>query len=191
MGLSGKIKASIAGTSRDVSGKITERYREHVGEELLKKQEALDTLEAELNQREARLSAEESKRTKYYRVPRLWFDVPITLAVVGLGVWGYRLFQHSEAAWGASENKSYSSINVSNLVSGSDDLLKHRAVFERAAQQLIAKGTCSAKDFREMGGWVKSATTYKNQPVYFTYCGGGMSQDGRIYLDASNGRIFK
>lgn len=33
------------------------------------------------------------------------------------------------------------------------------------------------------------SSNHRDQPIYFTYCD-GMSASNRIYLDASNGRIF-
>jgi hypothetical protein len=75
------------------------------------------------------------------------------------------------------------------LVAQSDDFAEHRAAFARAAGKLISDGKCTAADFKEMGGWVKS-TTHRNEPVYFTYCG-GMTISNRIYLNAGNGRVFQ
>lgn len=76
------------------------------------------------------------------------------------------------------------------LVSGSDDYRKYKSAFVKAAQNLIAAGRCTADDFKQMGGWVKSTTTYRNKPVYFTYCG-GMTLSNRIYLNAATGDIFR
>lgn len=74
------------------------------------------------------------------------------------------------------------------LVAHSDDFAQHRAAFVRAANTLIRQGRCTPVDFQEQGGWVKSSN-HRDQPIYFTYCG-GMSASNRIYLDASNGRVF-
>lgn len=60
---------------------------------------------------------------------------------------------------------------IEELVSGSDDFARYRTAFAQAAQSLIAQRRCSERDFRDMGGWVKS-TSHRNQPIYFTYCGG-------------------
>lgn len=76
------------------------------------------------------------------------------------------------------------------LVAQSDDFQRHRRAFAQAAAQLIADGRCTRQDFIEMGGWLKSVNEYRDQPVYFTYCG-GMTQAHKIYLDASTGRIFR
>ena len=75
------------------------------------------------------------------------------------------------------------------LVSGSDDYRKHKEVFARTASKLIASGQCTAQDFKEMGGWLKSMS-HKNSPVYFMYCG-GMSVQNRLYLNATTGEVFK
>lgn len=79
---------------------------------------------------------------------------------------------------------------LEKLVSGSDDYRKHKSVFVDAARKLIASGRCTAEDFKEMGGWVKSTTTYRNKPVYFTYCG-GMTVSNRLYLNAVTGDVFQ
>ena len=60
----------------------------------------------------------------------------------------------------------------------------------KAAAQLIAGGTCTRKDFKDMGGWMKSVNQYRDRPVYFTYCG-GMTSANKIYLDASTGKTFR
>lgn len=77
-----------------------------------------------------------------------------------------------------------------SLVAQSDDFSRHRRAFAAAAAQLIADGRCTRNDFVEMGGWMKSVNQYRDQPVYFTYCG-GMTNANRLYLDASTGRIFR
>lgn len=77
-----------------------------------------------------------------------------------------------------------------SLVAQSDDFQRHRRAFATAAAQLIADRRCTRQDFLEMGGWMKSVNQYRDQPVYFTYCG-GMTNANRIYLDAATGRIFR
>lgn len=74
------------------------------------------------------------------------------------------------------------------LVRQSDDFAQHRAAFVRAANELIQSGRCTPGDFEEQGGWMKSSN-HRNEPVYFTYCG-GMTVANRIYFDAQTGRIF-
>ena len=75
------------------------------------------------------------------------------------------------------------------MIAQSDDFPRHRLAFVRAANQLIAEGRCTRQDFEDVGGWSKSST-HRNQPVYFTYCG-GMTITNRIYLDANTGRTFQ
>jgi len=58
------------------------------------------------------------------------------------------------------------------LVAKSDDFKRHRHAFASAAAKLIADGTCTRKDFTDMGGWMKSVNAYRDRPVYFTYWGG-------------------
>ena len=78
---------------------------------------------------------------------------------------------------------------IEELVSGSDDFARYRTAFAEAAQSLIAQRRCTESDFREMGGWVKSSS-HRNQPVYFTYCGGATVAN-RLYLNADTGEIFR
>ncbi len=75
------------------------------------------------------------------------------------------------------------------LVKGSDDFRIYKDAFAKAADQLIASGQCSAGDFREMGGWMKSSN-HKSKPVYFTYCG-GMRSSNKVYLNAATGEITR
>ncbi len=77
---------------------------------------------------------------------------------------------------------------VEALVSGSDDFARYRTAFSEAAQRLLSERRCSAADFREMGGWLKSSN-HRNQPIYFTYCG-GLAVGNRLYLNAQTGDIF-
>lgn len=75
------------------------------------------------------------------------------------------------------------------LVKGSDDYQKYKNIFAQTAETLIRNGTCSEGDFHDMGGFWKS-TTHRNKPIYFTYCG-GMTIENKIYLDASDGNVFR
>lgn len=75
------------------------------------------------------------------------------------------------------------------LVAGSDDFARYRTAFAQAAQSLIADRRCTERDFRDMGGWVKSSN-HRNQPIYFTYCGGSTVAN-RLYLNAETGEIFR
>jgi hypothetical protein len=77
-------------------------------------------------------------------------------------------------------------VGTAALVGQSDDFHRHKAAFVKAAEKLMASGECTEKDFKDIGGWMKS--TNKGVGIYFTYCGGGST---RIYLDVSNGRTFR
>lgn len=78
---------------------------------------------------------------------------------------------------------------VEELVVGSDEFARYRGAFTKAAKSLIARRRCREQDFREMGGWVKSSS-HRNQPIYFTYCGGATVAN-RLYLNAKTGEIFR
>ena len=83
----------------------------------------------------------------------------------------------------ATASASYS------LVKGSDDFRIYKDKFAKAANQLITSGKCSAGDFREMGGWIKSSN-HRSEPIYFTYCG-GMRSRNKVYLNAATGSIMR
>ena len=78
---------------------------------------------------------------------------------------------------------------IEPAISQSDDYLTHKSAFIAAARSLLESRRCTIAELKEMGGFVKSQS-YKNQPIYFTYCG-GMTIKNRIMLDVSTGRIFK
>ena len=71
------------------------------------------------------------------------------------------------------------------LVSGSDDYARYKDAFAKAATSLISSGKCTAEEFKDNGGWMKSMT-HKDKPVYFTYCGGY----NKVYLDAAAGKVI-
>ncbi len=75
------------------------------------------------------------------------------------------------------------------LVKDSDDFQRHRRAFVQAARGLIDRGECTAADFVEQGGFVKSSN-HRDEPVYFTYCG-GYTTANRIYLNASTGETYR
>lgn len=78
---------------------------------------------------------------------------------------------------------------IDELIAGSDDFARYRTAFAVATQSLITQRRCTERDFRDMGGWVKS-TSHRNQPIYFTYCGGATAAN-RMYLNADTGEVFR
>ena len=76
------------------------------------------------------------------------------------------------------------------LVAYSDDFAQHRDAFTKLAAQLIQEGRCSAADFREQGGFMKSVNEYPDEPVYFTYCG-GMHLSNKVYVNAETVQILR
>lgn len=76
-----------------------------------------------------------------------------------------------------------------SLVAQSDDFAQFRSQFTAIASQLMADGRCDRSDFEEQGGFVKSVTEYRDEPVYFIYCG-GMTSDNRLYVNAETGEIL-
>jgi hypothetical protein len=80
-------------------------------------------------------------------------------------------------------------LRLEKLVAGSDDFARYRTVFAEAARSLITQRRCTERDFRDIGGWVKS-TSHRNQPIYFTYCGGATVAN-RLYFNADTGEVFR
>lgn len=85
---------------------------------------------------------------------------------------------------------SAGAVGTAKLIRMSDDFQKYKTVFVKATNDLLASKRCTKNDFKNMGGWFKSTTTYRSKPVYFTYCG-KMTLANRIYLNASTGRVFQ
>lgn len=83
------------------------------------------------------------------------------------------------------EDPAKDASGTAKLIGQSDDFRRYESEFVKAAEALMASGDCTANDFTEMGGWVKS--TNKGQGIYFAYCGGS----NRIYLDVATGRTFR
>ena len=79
--------------------------------------------------------------------------------------------------------------DTGKMIESSDNYSIYSQSFARATDELVVSGRCTRHDFEEIGGWVKSTTDYKDEPVYFTYCG-GQTISNRIYLNAVTGQIF-
>ena len=77
MSFGDKIIDSVSQKSRDLSEKVSQKYREHVGDELVKKEEVLRKKEADLDLREKEISERERKLKKYYLLPRLYIQAPL------------------------------------------------------------------------------------------------------------------
>lgn len=75
-------------------------------------------------------------------------------------------------------------------ISQSDDFEKNREAFTKLANTLIGQGFCTEAEIAEQGGFVKSVLNYKNEPVYFVYCG-GMTNENRMYVNTETGEFFR
>lgn len=90
-------------------------------------------------------------------------------------------------------------VKLQKIIDNSDDYSKHKAIFLTASKALVEDRFCSLNNdglFSNTGGWWKSTTTYKNEPVYFTYCNPSktpfqITTADRIYLNVSTGKIFQ
>jgi len=70
MGIGDKLIEAVGGRSREISEKISQKYRDHVGEELSKKHEELDALKADLAAREKAIAEREARIGKFYLIPK-------------------------------------------------------------------------------------------------------------------------
>ncbi len=84
----------------------------------------------------------------------------------------------------------YTDAEIQEAIAMSDDYETYRAEFTKAARILLTSRRCGRYEMTQYGGFVKAQGDYKNQPVYFTYCG-GMNVSNRIYVDAATGKVFK
>ncbi len=82
----------------------------------------------------------------------------------------------------------FTDAQIQSAISKSDDYKIHRAAFEKAANFLLTKNRCTQQELKEYGGFVKAQGGYKNQPIYFTYCG-GVKTSNRFYVDADTGLV--
>ena len=78
---------------------------------------------------------------------------------------------------------------VYDAISASEDLEQLRDIFAQASQRLINNRRCKLSDFRDIGGWWRSAE-HNPEPIYYTYCGGATNSD-RVYVDTRTGEIFQ
>lgn len=83
----------------------------------------------------------------------------------------------------------YTDAEIHDAIKQSDDYETYRAEFTVAARTLLGSRQCGRYEMTEYGGFVRSPS-YKDRPVYFTYCGGS-SVANRVYLDVSTGEIFR
>ena len=80
---------------------------------------------------------------------------------------------------------------VASVLRRSDDFSMHSEVFHKVTRDLLNKGWCTLADFRLVGGWVRRAAPGREQhQIYVTYCGGS-APSNRLYLDASQGRVYR
>lgn len=73
---------SISDKSRNISQKVAQKYRDHLGEELNQKEQILKSLQIELELREKAISDREKNIRKYYMVRRSFINIPIGLAII-------------------------------------------------------------------------------------------------------------
>ena len=117
-----------------------------------------------------------------------WVDSGDSRCVPENGVADNGNFAEWVAADFLSENRppdpAAGATGVEAMISRSDDFGKYRSTFAQAAEFLIASGCADIRP------WLKSVARYRDQPVYFTYCG-AFSVSNRVYLNAETGEVFR
>ena len=74
-------------------------------------------------------------------------------------------------------------------IKASEDLAKYLGTFVSVSEKLIDAGECQLSDFEDIGGWWKSVD-HQPRPIYYTYCGGA-SNNHRVFVNVSTGRVFR
>jgi len=87
-----------------------------------------------------------------------------------------------------ASNKAKISI-LEKALKSSDNYSRYKKYFIKASEDLIKEKTCTVNDFKESGGWMRSAA-YSPKPIFFIYCG-KMIIENRIYLNAKTGEVFR
>lgn len=90
MGISDRFIGAVGEKSREVSDKLTQKYRDRIGEELSKKKSELDTVAAELAAREKAIAEREEKIGNYYFIPKSYIAVPAALILIIALYFGYQ-----------------------------------------------------------------------------------------------------
>ena len=78
---------------------------------------------------------------------------------------------------------------VYQAIKSSDDLDRYSGLFVVVSEKLVETGTCELSDFRDIGGWWRSAR-HAPRAVYYTYCGGA-TDNHRVFVDAETGQVFR
>jgi hypothetical protein len=108
MGIGDKLIGAVGDKSREISEKLSQKYRDHVGEELSKKQTQLDAMKENLAEREKAIAEREVNIRKFYLIPKRYIDIPIAGVFLVALYFGFQFF--SPLA-GSSTNSSSSVSN--------------------------------------------------------------------------------
>ncbi len=108
MGISDKLIEAVGHKSKEISEKISQKYRDHVGEELSKMREELDALKANLAEREKAIAQREENIINFYLIPKLYIHVPIAAILLIALYFGY---QYISPMQGSSNTPSNSVSN--------------------------------------------------------------------------------
>ena len=78
---------------------------------------------------------------------------------------------------------------IALAIKASEDLAKYMGTFVSVSGKLVDAGECQLSDFEDIGGWWKSVD-HQPRPIYYTYCGGA-SNNHRVFVNVSTGRVFR
>ncbi|WP_296593230.1 hypothetical protein [Methylophaga sp.] len=85
MSIINKLRESFSKSS-GITEKLSQRYKEHIGEELARKDAQLRELEIALNKRKKELDAREAEFNRFYRIPRWIVILPISIMLLTVGL---------------------------------------------------------------------------------------------------------
>ena len=78
---------------------------------------------------------------------------------------------------------------IVEAIISSDDLATYRDTFVSVSKELVKAGECKLSDFKDIGGWWRSAE-HKPKSVYYTFCGNA-SNNHRIFVNTDTGKTFR
>jgi uncharacterized protein YgiM (DUF1202 family) len=78
---------------------------------------------------------------------------------------------------------------IVEAIISSEDLAIYLDTFVSVSKELVKAGECKLSDFKDIGGWWRSAE-HKPKSVYYTFCGNA-SNNHRIFVNTDTGKTFR
>lgn len=79
---------------------------------------------------------------------------------------------------------------IVEAIISSDDLATYLDTFVSVSEELVKSGECKLSDFKDIGGWWRSAEHKQAGTIYYTFCGDA-TNNHRIYVDTATGKTFR